>query len=403
MDDVRFTNLADVNCWMVYLMPFNNDEKEDYDLVNEFQNKCIEKKIFGMGWSSNCFKSGTEITLNYKEKYIDDYNSKNEYDVSRKAVDAFWEIKEGDFVITRLKNVHYFVGKVKAKKADFLSKDDKSENISGRLSWCANVDKWVEYQSETKIPSEIVGRFSQKLHSTVKRINSYRIKMLVIAMYEKDNEKKEYNIPKVHINKSNFVRCLTYKELEDLVAIYIAKEHKDYYFLPSSCKVSQQKYEFMFVKKESKPITCQVKNQSEIVIDHYLNEDAYEKVYLFSGLWSDEKVDELNREYKRDNIFIISQNKLYNILKEDRIISNPFYDYDTNEIDIRGLERINEFKRAERRLSKSCYKIENDYVYFANKGLYYSMEFNSLILEYHFKNDKETVEKAIKCLKGIVS
>lgn len=39
-----------INCWIVYLMPFDSDERSDYDKIHAFQQACIDNNIFGMGW-----------------------------------------------------------------------------------------------------------------------------------------------------------------------------------------------------------------------------------------------------------------------------------------------------------------------------------------------------------------
>jgi hypothetical protein len=50
MKGIPFINIADVNCWLVYLMPVSSDKRTDYDLVDKMQRECIKRKIFGMGW-----------------------------------------------------------------------------------------------------------------------------------------------------------------------------------------------------------------------------------------------------------------------------------------------------------------------------------------------------------------
>jgi hypothetical protein len=156
-------------------------------------------------------------------------------------------------------------------------------------------------------------KYHQRVHSiyTSQRIAPYRQKLLVMAMYENKlpEQERKINVPKLHIDSYNFVRSLDYMELEDLVALYIAEKHNvdGYRLLPSSCKINQQKFEFRFVAKYKKPITCQVKNQEEIKIEHYVEETSYEKIYIFSGKWSEDAVCELNRKYEAyQHIQIIS-------------------------------------------------------------------------------------------------
>ena len=50
MKQIPFINIADTDCWIIYLMPFIADERTDYESVNQLQQACIKNRIFGMGW-----------------------------------------------------------------------------------------------------------------------------------------------------------------------------------------------------------------------------------------------------------------------------------------------------------------------------------------------------------------
>ena len=63
-----------INCWIVYLMPFDSDERSDYDKIHAFQQACIDNNIFGMGWdlTKEPLHFGTPIQEGadiYKERY----------------------------------------------------------------------------------------------------------------------------------------------------------------------------------------------------------------------------------------------------------------------------------------------------------------------------------------------
>ena len=73
--------------------------------------------------------------------------------------------------------------------------------------------------------------------------------------------------------------------LEDLVYLYIKSKNMDYKLLPSTCKISKEKYEMDLINEEGKMITCQVKNDASIEYQNYANEENdFYKIYLFSGL-----------------------------------------------------------------------------------------------------------------------
>lgn len=67
-----------INCWIVYLMPFDSDERSDYDKIHAFQQACIDNNIFGMGWdlTKEPLHFGTPIQEGadiYKERYPAQY------------------------------------------------------------------------------------------------------------------------------------------------------------------------------------------------------------------------------------------------------------------------------------------------------------------------------------------
>lgn len=92
-----------INCWIVYLMPFDSDERSDYDKIHAFQKACIDNNIFGMGWdlTKEPLHFGTPIQEGadiYKERYGP--NRSMEY-----ALNQYKSIRKGDYVLMRLKTV----------------------------------------------------------------------------------------------------------------------------------------------------------------------------------------------------------------------------------------------------------------------------------------------------------
>lgn len=209
------------------------------------------------------------------------------------------------------------------------------------MSWGCHVEKWLEFKTQDDLPYELIGRMSQQQHQTIQRIDRYRLKFLIIEAYIK-REKSKSDIPKLILTKNNFARSLHYKQLEDLVSLYIVEENKEhnYLLMPSSCKINEQKYEFFFKSPNRKAITCQVKNQEEIKIEEYYNENDFEKIYIFSGIWNNEQVKELNKKAnknKANNIQIISPDELFDILQNSKynykeyLNLNSYYKIDENK------------------------------------------------------------------------
>ncbi len=388
--NIPFINIADVNCWMIYLMPFSKDERTNYELVDSIQEKCIQNNLFGMGWDIPCFEYGTPISDENARIYAEKYKLQNNYSVSVDALGGYKSIKKGDYVIFRRKNGHYYVGRVSSNGTFYLFKDNVEPYKY--FSWGGTVEKWVEYANDSELPSEIVGRFSQRLHSTILRISPYRQRMLVIAMYENKTGNNYYSIPKLRIDKTNFVRSLNYMQLEDLVALYITNKHasEGYRLIPSSCKISQQNYEFSFISRGRKPITCQVKNQQEVIIDHYIKEESYQVVYIFSGKWDVEKVKQLRTQYQNyAHIYIISPDELYETLEKENPFNNDFYDFDNQVIPPDMLD-LDGYILKDKPNAENEYSKDDSFVCFVRKdGLFYSAEFNALVLSWHILDDKE--------------
>ena len=410
MKNTPFIDISNINCWLVNLLPFGEYTK--IDVIKAFQTECIKNSVFGMGWDCLYSKDIEYTELNEDEKnnhLLACENCKEKKcPVSEEILDRYLSVKPGDYVITRLKNAHYYIGKVTTKA--FYS---YGEEKVGRLSWCCKVEKWIEYENESMIPSEILGRFSQRNHSTIEKIANYRTKLLLISTYEKRIDEKErvFNVPPLHITKNNFCRCLNYSELEDLVYLYIYNKHKDenYICFPSSGKINRAKFEFSFINSndEMKPISCQVKNQKDITIEDYLNEPSYRLIYLFSGKWSNKNVEFFRQKYINTNIAFISPLELYELIEEYLSCSDkynfyvvneknnnddPFVESDFNIINKSFCYRNKELNK------KQIKKSENDdCICFSSNNLFYSKEFCALILNGNVDEDiVEFVKSKIK-------
>lgn len=412
---IPYIDISGVNCWIAYLIPYIKENRIDYDEIVRFQNECIKKKIFGMGWNSDAFKSekeaATEKEYDIKENdtFKKFYKGKDESAIT--AFKKYKKINPGDYVIFRSKESHYYIGKVTTNAYYRVNEDEKD-----LLAWRCKVEKWVEYKTQEEIASEIVGRFSQRQHKTIDRICDYRLKLSVIAAYEngKDTEgnpinenERVYNIPKIKIDKNNFVSCLNYTELEDVVYVYINSLHRDegYRLYPSSCKVNHQKYEYTFFHKTKDPISCQVKNHEKIDAEIYEKEaKKYEKIYLFSGYaFSEESIN----KFKGSNIVIINQSDLFSALDEYLAHRNlsAFYEYKKdapNNLEKLDLNKFTETKRwsskYEIRLTQ-CKKTDQ-YVCFYDDAIFYSEEFDALIFnskeKEQFKKEFEYVKENLK-------
>lgn len=133
------------------------------------------------------------------------------------------------------------------------------------MSWGCHVEKWLEFKTQDDLPYELIGRMSQQQHQTIQRIDRYRLKFLIIEAYIK-REKSKSDIPKLILTKNNFARSLHYKQLEDLVSLYIVEKNKEhnYLLMPSSCKINGQKYEFFFKSPTERQLLAKLKIKKKL-------------------------------------------------------------------------------------------------------------------------------------------
>ncbi len=405
MKNIKFYDMNGANCWIINLKPFGNDEPDER--IRKLQKECVENNIFGIGWWTDYFNTHAKVKLNGDTKK--EYKGTDDISARDSAVDSISQIQCGDFAIMRLRDGHVYLGKV--TEPAFHDNEILSEENSNRLSWVCRVEKWIEFSDETAIPSEIMGRFSQRQQATVTRICPYKQKLLILAMYETASNGRT-DIPKLILNEDNFARALSYTDLEDLVCAYICNKHRgdEYMLLPSSGKMSRQKYEFTFVsnKPGKKPITCQVKNQNSepINVANYENDrGVYEKIYLFSG-----NNNFNNKELANGNIEIIKPEDLFDMLKSgnlgfmyEKLSVYHTFDKGQNLDEIqkllfeKGWQFSKKFGKGSDNLKKyktGKYKAgEISWISFGYDGLYITDEFDSFIIDWHDDNTEKIKEQ----------
>ena len=371
------------NCWLVQMLPFTSKDKNNKNLVNDYQNFCFKNKIFGIGWSNDYDEKNNKMKrledifddveisdgelseelrkkvfekikkynifdkVEFKDKYIQDIyqkvynkitpkdeNKENEIADSennglKRAINSFFKVEEGDIIITRLKNGIYLIGQVRDGKKFFKKEKEEKEILkeceSNGFSWRCEVDEWVPLK-RNEILSDIIGRFSQRNQNTISSTND-KIKLLALKLYQekkKNRKKQNIKIPPIVLNENNFGRSLNPDELEDLVYLYILdkENNKNLILLPSHCKISEPMYEFYLKDKNNvngKNITCQVKNICKIEYSEYLKQKD-----LFKKIYLFSGINEYGNEVEEDaKVEKIQQNELYDCLI-DNINYFPF-------------------------------------------------------------------------------
>ena len=228
------------NCWMVQLKPLDKDDRNNSKLLEDLQKQCIGENYFGMGWPSAelTIQSGEKITPENEQIYLN-CNGRNKGRTA--AFNCYKDMRAGDLVITRLANGKYYIAML-TTPAEYIYYSDK--NYYDYFSWGCKVDCWKPVEDIQILPAIIRGKYSSSYHNTVIRINneseSY-LKHAIKMIYERltDPDSSNFKRLQMKMDISTFTKCLDYKELEDLVYLYMLDKHPDYILLPSTCKVSQ--------------------------------------------------------------------------------------------------------------------------------------------------------------------
>ena len=130
---------------------------------------------------------------------------------------------------------------------DYFNLEEKNGENSP-LSFYCRVEKWIDIEEEYgAVPSIIVGRFSKRNQQSITRVADEMLKNIMENLISSDKVK-------IAINIDNFTDVLYADELEDLVGFYMEANNTNYHFLPSSCKNSTQKYEFIMINDDCKQI-----------------------------------------------------------------------------------------------------------------------------------------------------
>ena len=372
-------------CWMINLLPFEGEDRADWELVHGFQMACKSSKVFGIGWHLSELRLGN-LT---EESYEDFLAAYEEEDSSlNNALCSMSKIKPGDYIITRLRDSHYYIGRINSPIKYNDNENVPSEEYGKILSWYGEVEHWAEFENDEVFPSELVGRFSRCYQNTIELVEPIRQRVLAIQAYhERLGLEKPFD-SMIRIADKNLARSLSYSDLEDLVAAYIFRKNPGYMLMPSSCKLSHIKYEFTFVKDGEKPLTCQVKNQADLPpIGEYINETSYKKIYLYSGMYSNEQVYELRDKYNNySQLEFISSSDLYAFFRNQgceymRHKLERFYqmNYEESNFD-KVLKSCGYAETASFRSPKNKYKYINGDYYIDGWDLRYSEDLNAFVV-----------------------
>lgn len=260
-DNLNYANLRSVNMVDVYVGNLFTDVKEKRNL---YQSKCFNDNVYCIGWPLTYKPSD-------KEQYVSAVKLKmpDEQKGFSKAMACMDKIKEGDFIWSRNSlSGKIYLGKVTGYNNqiyDFYEIDDDQ--------WCLAVHcQWKIFNLDD-VPGIIVNSFPRctiKHSSTSDSALSTYFECLYSG--QKDN---------VKLSKQSIYGFLCPEEQEDLLGIYLQKEHK-YIIYPSSNKSGTTAYEYMLAKKEDNQLKKAIVQCKMGGADIFL--DAFQK-YEDCNIW----------------------------------------------------------------------------------------------------------------------
>jgi hypothetical protein len=160
-----------MNVWIFELKPFEPEDRDDQNLVFNFQEACIKENLFAAGWrdAAKELASGAELSAVSREIL-----TQGLFGNAKQAMNWALDIRAGDFVIAPT-SWGMYVGRVKEAVKVVRNDSRYPEIISGNSSIGAQVEKWISLGSKidesNPLPATL-GKYTNITHgSTVSPIS----------------------------------------------------------------------------------------------------------------------------------------------------------------------------------------------------------------------------------------
>lgn len=254
----------------------------------------IKHHCAACGWSFDPMKRTKPI------KTFDDYkqffeNHSGEHIWNRQGIHTLFDrVKAGDFLWVRKDGV-YYVAKVPAEPKELFYFDASCEAYDYDCAPQLRRIEWREVGTEEEVPGSISTYTANKqsisqVDKQEDKINKTEYTPTALFSAIQFHEEKHY-LGKATLSKSDLWRFLDYKAVEDLASLWLYDKYK-YVTIPSTSKISTQKYEFVLIdgtihnkSRSAKRVYIQVKN-GDVDLDlgtyeNLLSKDS-DEVWLFS-------------------------------------------------------------------------------------------------------------------------
>lgn len=262
---------------------------------------CIEKNILGVGWSVETDNNDLS-DKKYIELATERYYKKENRDSGwwKSANSIINKMQINDLCWTRDDDGIYYLGKITGEW-QYKNEDEFIEADVVNIRNC----EWVRVGTVDEVPGKVVNSFIPS--ATVQMVNDNTAKVFSQVTYNIKSSKEEYE--DINVDSSDIFSIVSSEDCEDIVALYLQKKY-DYIIVPSSCKKSTMKYEFVMINKnDGDKAVVQVKNgYVDLNIDEYSKLGV--KVYLFTT-----KGKYLGRD--NENIVCINPNEIESFIYEN--------------------------------------------------------------------------------------
>ena len=245
----------------------------------------IKNHIVAVGWAIKSNDKNLNFSTSdwdtYKNNYENiDKNAKLKVDGSVKRLAT--EIKTGDLIWMRVEGIYYIAKVLGDSKWEYIA--DKAETDLDINNQRKNIF-WYKVGDEDSVPGKVCTAFIQG--TAFRRIKGEGVKQFSQMKYNElcDDKANKFAPINASLNQDSFFEMLQSYDVEDLVALWLYKE-KGYVCVPSTNKLSTQKYEYVLLdpKVKDKRIYVQVKNGTVDLDANDYDELAHgnNEVYLFT-------------------------------------------------------------------------------------------------------------------------
>lgn len=279
---------------------------------------CIENNILGIGWRVSQY--GNVAWEDYIAEAKGRYKSYGRsFTVAINAVKNRMQV--GDICWTRSLNGDYYIGRITSDWRYASSTENLDADVVNIRS-C----EWRNVGTVDVVPGKVVNSYIAR--STVQRVTGAEVLRYCQYLVNKTFQEEIYQLSK---GEMGFLKLISSDDCEDIVALYMQKEH-GFMVIPSSCKPSTASYEYVMKHPfTGEKAVAQVKKGK---VD--LNRDKYSSlgclVYLLTteGIYSGDESENvicldpsIIENFARNNYKLMSDRIQNWIDYENEILNKP--------------------------------------------------------------------------------